>query len=381
MAEPSEARPPRPKILFVVTEDWFFASHFLPMARAAQDLGLDVVVATRVASHRAAIERAGIRIVPVQVERGRLSGLMRQVGTLARIIAAERPTIVHAIALRSILVGGRAARRAGIRRLVLSPTGLGNLWTTDGIRAALGRRAMLSTIRKLRGPESVFLFENHDDPVSLGLSETAGDRLAFVSGAGVDPAAFPFRPLPQGGPWRLAMVARMLWPKGPGIAVEALRLARAAGAAAELDLYGEPDPSNALSVPVEQLRAWGTEPGVRWHGHSTDIAAVWAGSHAAILPTYYREGLPRALVEAMASGRPILTTDVPGCRELIRDGAEGFLVPPRDPAAMAAAIGRLAADRALAGRMGGAARRRFEEGYTVDRVIAQLTSVYRGLLP
>ena len=382
MAEPSRAAEgARRKILYVVTEDWFFASHFLPMARAAQGLGLEVVVATRVARHRPAIERENIRVIPVQVERGQLKGVVGQVRALASLIAAERPAIVHCIALRSILVGGRAAARAGVRRLVLAPTGLGNLWTETGIRAALGRRAMLSTVRRLRGPDTVFLFENHDDPLSLGVSESRGDRVAFVNGAGVDPVEFPLQPMPPGEPLRLAMVARMLWPKGPAIAVEAFRVARRGGLDVELDLYGLPDPSNALSVSVGQLWAWGSEPGIRWHGQTAGIADVWRRSHAAILPTYYREGLPRALIEAMASGRPILTTDVPGCRELIRDGVEGLLVPPRDPDALGAAVARLASDRALVHRMGSAARRRFEEHYTTGRVMAQMTAVYRSLLP
>lgn len=371
----------RRKILYVVTEDWFFASHFLPMARAANSLGLEVVVATRVARHRAAIEREGIRVVPLQVERGQLKGVVGQVRSLTALIAAEQPTIVHCIALRSILVGGRAAARAGIRRLVLAPTGLGNLWTETGMRAALGRRAMLSTVRRLRGADSVFLFENHDDALSLGLSESKGDRVAFVNGAGVDPVEFPVQPMPAGEPLRLAMVARMLWPKGPAITVEAFRLARRGGLDVELDLYGLPDPSNALSVPVGQLWAWGSEPGIRWHGQAEGVPEVWRQSHIAVLPTYYREGLPRALIEAMASGRPILTTDVPGCRELIRDGVEGLLVPPRDPASVATAIARLAGDRALVHRMGAAARRRFEEHYTVDRVMEQMAAVYRSLLP
>jgi glycosyltransferase involved in cell wall biosynthesis len=370
-----------PKILYVVTEDWFFASHFLPMARAARQAGLDVAVATRVSGKGEAIASEGIRVIPVQVERGRPSGLLSQIRILTRVAAAERPAIVHCIALRSIVAGGIAARRAGVQRLVLAPTGLGNLWTRNGIAAALGRSLVRSTIRRLRDRDTVFLFENHEDPVSLGLAAANGDRIAFVNGAGVDPSAFPPQPMPPPSPLRLAMVARMLWPKGPGVVVEALRLARSAGVEAELDLYGQPDPSNALSVPTTQLEAWSREPGVRWHGHVSDVAGVWRRSHAAVLPTHYREGLPRALIEAMASARPILTTDVPGCRELVRNAVNGFLVPPSDPGALAAAIRRLASDLPLLESMGKAARRLFEERYTASIVIEQAKAVYRGLLP
>ncbi len=171
----------------------------------------------------------------------------------------------------------------------------------------------------------------------------------------------------------------MLWSKGVDTAVEAARLARAEGANLELSLYGAPDPSNRRAIPEATLRDWSRD-GVAWHGATGDVAAVLARAHVACLPSRGGEGLPRALLEAAAGGRAILTTDVPGCRTLVRDGIEGLVVPPDDSKALAAAMVRLAADPALVARMGAAARARIVEGgFTEAAVTRAVLRLYADL--
>lgn len=172
----------------------------------------------------------------------------------------------------------------------------------------------------------------------------------------------------------------MIEPKGIAEAVEAVRRARARGAQIELDLFGEPDPANPHSIAETTLRAWSAEPGVCWRGRTDDVARVWREHHVALYLSYYREGVPRALIEAAASGRPIVTTDMPGCRELVRDGREGFLVRPGDVDAAADALVRLAADPILRARLGEAANAHFQELYTEASVQAAVTAVYRSLM-
>src|SRR3954464_12678018 len=150
----------------------------------------------------------------------------------------------------------------------------------------------------------------------------------------------------------------MLWSKGIDVAVEAVRAARAQGAAVELSLYGAPDPSNPKAIPEETLKAWDSEPGIAWHGPTTDIAAIWRDHHVCCLPSRGGEGLPRTLLEGAACGRAVVTTDVPGCRTLVRDGVEGLLAPPGDAETLAAALATLAGDPTLVARMGEAARAR-----------------------
>jgi glycosyltransferase involved in cell wall biosynthesis len=364
------------KLLYLITEDWFFVSHFLPMARAARAAGFQVVVATRVRAHGDRIAAEGCRVVPLENERRSFGPFeaLRGFFRIARIVREERPDIVHCIALRMVVLGGLAARLGGARRLVLAPTGLGHLWIDDSVRERIARAfARIAVGRWLRRPGTRYLFENSDDPREFGLDAT--DAVTIVPGAGVDPGEFPPSPEPATPPLRAAVVARMIWPKGIAEAVAAVKRARALGADVELDLYGAPDPSNRRTCTESQLAAL-AEPGIRWHGRISDIARVWREHHVAMLLTWYREGVPRSIIEAAAAGRPIITTDVPGCRDLVRDGVEGVVVAPRDIEAAARALVRLAGDAALRARLGAAAHARFEEGFTEDAVRRTVSELY-----
>ena len=371
------------RLAFVVTEDWFFASHFLPMARAARELGLAVDVVTRVRAHRDAIEATGARVIALEAERRSLNPMAAgdAAGRLAAILKATKPDIVHCIALRSVLVGGAAAILAGIDRRVYALTGLGYLGARRdlvGRGARFAIRALAGGLLRSRGTR--FLLENEDDSRLLGLDPDDRGTVTVVGGAGIDPAFFRPSPLPSAPPLRVALVARMLWSKGVDLAVEAVRTARADGAAVELSLFGAPDPSNPRAIPEATLRAWSAEPGVAWHGPTTDVREVWRGHHLACLPSRGGEGLPRTLLEAAACGRAILTTDVPGCNRLVRDGLDGIVVPPDDAPALAAALRRLAAEPARVAAMGEAARDRVLDGFTERDVMNAVAALYRDML-
>ncbi|CAA2137189.1 N, N'-diacetylbacillosaminyl-diphospho-undecaprenol alpha-1,3-N-acetylgalactosaminyltransferase (plasmid) [Methylobacterium bullatum] len=370
------------RLVFVVTEDWFFASHFLPMARAAVAMGLSVAVVTRVRAHRAVIEATGARVVELEAERSSLNPMAAgyAAGQLAAILKGLKADIVHCIALRSILVGGTAAAMAGISGRVYALTGLGLMGARADLAGRMGRLALRQLIRgPLASKQTRFLFENPDDATALGL-DPADTAVTIVGGAGIDPALLAQTPQPPSPPLRVAIVARMLWSKGIDTAVEAIRLARAEGAAVELSLYGAPDASNRRAIPEETLRSWSRD-GVTWHGPTRDVTGVWAKHHVGCLPSRGGEGLPRTLLEAASCGRALLTTDVPGCRTLVRDGIEGMLVPPDDAQSLAAAMIRLAADPLLVARMGEAARRRVVEGgFTEDAVMRAVSGLYADLL-
>jgi glycosyltransferase involved in cell wall biosynthesis len=369
------------KLVFVVTEDWFFASHFLPMARAAAELGLEVAVVTRVRAHREAIEATGAKVIPLQAERRSLNPMAAgyAAGQLAAILKDEKADLVHCIALRSILVGGFAAALAGVGRRVYALTGLGFLGARTDRAGRLGQRAVRLLVRGLETRQTRYLFENTDDPKLLGL-DPASPRVAVVGGAGIDPEALRPAPLPPQPPLRVAVVARMLWSKGIDLAVEAVKAARAGGAAVELSLYGAPDPSNPKAIPEATLKAWGAEPGIAWHGATRDVAAVWREHHVACLPSRGGEGLPRTLLEAAACGRALVTTDVPGCRTLVRDGVEGRVVPASDIGSLAEALASLAARPDLVARMGEAARARVVDGFTERDVMEAVKRLYGSIL-
>ena len=370
------------RLAFIVTEDWFFVSHFLPMARAARELGLEVDVICRVRDHAAVIEETGAKVIALEAERRSLNPMATgdAAGRLAAILRSRKPDIMHCIALRSILVGGAAALMARVDRRVYALTGLGYLGARADLVGRGARLAIRSLIRgALQSAGTRYLFENEDDPRLLGLDPADMRRVRLVGGAGIDPEHFAPTPLPPQPLLKVAIVARMLWSKGIDTAVEAVRRARAGGAAVELSLYGAPDPSNPRAIPEEQLRAW-SQDGIAWHGPTQDAAAVWREHHVSCLPSRGGEGLPRTLLEGAACGRAIVTTDVPGCRRLVRDGIEGRVVPPDDPAALAEVLAELAADPLLVARMGEAARARVLEGFTERVVMDQVQALYRDML-
>jgi glycosyltransferase involved in cell wall biosynthesis len=347
-----------PKILYLVTEDWFFVSHFLPMAQAARDCGLQVAVATRVRADGERLKAEGFSVIAIESRRGSFSPLrsLRDFIQAFKIVREERADIVHCIALRPVVIGGLGIAVRVARTLVRIIVGS---W--------------------LRGPRTHYLFENRDDPREFGLDPDGAD-VTIVGGAGVDPEKFSRSEAPLAPPLKVAVVARMIRPKGIVEAVDAVQRSRAAGAAIELHLFGDPDPDNPRSIPQATLAQWSKEPGITWHGHEADVARVWREHHVAMLLSH-REGLPRSLVEAAAAGRPIVATDVPGCREVARDGKEGILVPLGDSEAAARALTALAADQALRQRLGAAANARFNERFTAAAVRQTVRNLYRSLVP
>ncbi|HZH51026.1 MAG TPA: glycosyltransferase family 4 protein [Microvirga sp.] len=369
------------KLVFVVTEDWFFASHFLPMARAARELGLEVTVVTRVRAHRDVIVATGARVVPLEAERRSLNPMAAgyAAGQLASILKAEKADIVHCIALKGILTGGVAAAMAGVGRRVYALTGLGFIGARTDAAGRLARRAIRLLVRGLETGRTRYLFENTDDPRLIGL-DPASANVTIVGGAGIDPTLLSPSPLPPHPPLRVAVVARMLWSKGIDLAVEAVRQARAKGIPVELSLYGAPDPSNPKAIPESTLKEWSSKPGIAWHGATRDIADVWRDHHVACLPSRGGEGLPRTLLEASACGRAIVTTDVPGCRTLVRHDVEGLIVPPNDAASLAKALMALASDPQRVARMGEAARARVVDGFTERDVMEAVKRLYASVL-
>jgi glycosyltransferase involved in cell wall biosynthesis len=369
-------------LVFIVTEDWFFASHFLPMLRAAREAGFAPAVICRVDRHRQAIEAAGGRVIPLDADRGRreIGAGLSTVRALIRILRAEKPDIVHLIALWPILLGGIAAVAAGVRRRVYAVTGLGFLGASGSLAARAARLAVRLVLRgPLDGRNVRFLVENPDDARLLGLDPKASGRLVIVGGAGVDPEIYAPGPMPAMPPLKVGVIARMLWSKGIDLAVEAAKLARGRGAAVELALYGEPDATNPKTIPRATLEAWASEPGISWHGRTDDAAAVWRERHVCCLPSRGGEGLPRTLIEGASCGRAVLTADVPGCRTLVRDGIEGLVVPPGDAEALARAMEALARDPARVASMGEAGRRRVLSGFTERHVMDAVAALYREL--
>jgi glycosyltransferase involved in cell wall biosynthesis len=371
-----------PRLLFVITVDWFFISHFLNRAVAAQRAGYDVVVVTHLESAQEQLAAAGLRSIHWRVRRRSLNPFaeLHAFQQLLRIYRAEQPDLVHHIALKPILLGSLAARILGIRRVLNAPVGMGFVFSSNALLARTLRPMVRVALRALLNPPgSRVVFENRDDRAAALAQHLVREQdAALVRGAGVDTGAImPVRERP--GRPRVALVARMLWDKGVGDFVDAVRLLRARGVDAEFRLVGGLDPDNRACIDAAKIRGWQAEGIVDWLGHRDDVPAILADSHIVALPSY-REGLPKALLEALAAGRPIIATDVPGCREVVIPGETGFLVPPRDAPALADALARLIQDPVLRRRFGAAGRRLAEQEFATELVERATLDLYARML-
>lgn len=350
------------------------------MARAARDAGFDVHVATRVKDGAAAIEAEAFILHPIPFTRGRLSprATLQTIAALRRIHRAVAPALTHHVSLQTAVLGSIAALGRPTA-CVNALTGLGYAFTSTSAKAKTVKLVVGAALRLLLDrPNVVSLVQNDDDRAALTALGIAENRIALIPGSGVDVARL--KPLPEpAGPPTAAFVGRLLDDKGIRTLVAAHRLLRARGADTRLLIAGTPDPANPASVTEAEAASWNNEAGIAWLGHVTDISALWARAHVAVLPSR-REGLPLSLLEAAACGRAMVATDVPGCREIVIAGETGLLVPVDDAPALAHAIGRLLQDPPLRAQYAAAARRLAVERFSAESIGRQIVALYRHML-
>jgi glycosyltransferase involved in cell wall biosynthesis len=369
----------KPKLMYVISEDWFFYSHFFERALAARDAGYDVVVMTRERAHGQQIRAAGIRLLPVNFSRRSINPVNEFVSLLRIYLAyrRERPDVLHHVAAKAVFYGSLAALFLRHKlAIVNAPVGMGYVFSSRERLARLLRPCLRLGYRLLLNPwRSRVIFENSDDAayfVKNGVVRATDT--AVIRGAGIDIRKFQPVNSPAGPPV-VALVGRMLRDKGVREFVEAAHRLHDGGVAARFVLVGYPDPENPSSIPLEQLRSWHGQKGVEWWGWEEDMIGTWHQVHIACLPSY-REGLPKALLEAAACGLPIVTTDAVGCREVVRNGDNGLLVPIGDAQALADALRTLIFDADLRRRMGRESRARAEHEFSSERVIGETLEVY-----
>jgi len=371
------------KILYLLTEDWFFCSHFIDRAIAAQALGFEVVVVARERMHGQRIRNAGLRFVGLEILRGSMGPLV-ELSQLLRILVLyrrERPDIVHQVGVKPILYGTVAAFLNKIPAIVNAPIGMGYIFSSEDLRARLLRPLVKFAYKLLiNPPNSRVVFENGDDlRTFLNWRAVRACDAVLIRGAGVDINLF--RPAVKNNPHpNVALVARMLRDKGINEFVAAAHLLHDEGVQARFLLVGDPDSMNPTSITLKSLRDWHGIKGLEWLGWCDDIPSLLEKIDVMCLPSY-REGLPKSLIEAAASGLPIVTTDTPGCREVVRHGDNGFLVPVGDALKLAKALKQLIQDAELRDRMGSRGVAIAAELFSSDMVIAETLNLYEKLLP
>jgi glycosyltransferase involved in cell wall biosynthesis len=376
----SGASSAKPRLLYVVTEDWAFLSHRLPMARAAREAGFEVHVATRVSNGAAAIEAERFILHPVPFARGSLSPVatLSTVAAFRRVHREVEPALTHHVALQACVLGMLASLGRPCA-CVNAFIGLGYSFTSETGKARAVRNVLGSLLRFLiNRKNSIALVQNSDDMAALMSIGIAKNRIALIPGSGVDVNRFTPLAEPLGAP-TFGFVGRLLDDKGVRPLIAAHRLLRRRMPDANLLIAGTPDPANPASVTEAEARSWNGEAGIAWLGHVADIAAFWAKAHVAVLPSR-REGLPLSLMEAAACGRAMIASDVPGCREIVLHEQTGLLFPVDDAAALADAMARLIADQALRARCAAAARKLVVEKFAAEIIGRQTVALYRRLL-
>jgi len=370
------------RVLFLVASDRYFHSHRLELARRVKAAGYDVVVATPKGPYVPAIEAAGLRHVHISMVRQGRNPFddVKTLKGLVDLFRKERPDLVHNVAIKPILYGSMAAKIARVPAIVNAMPGMGYVFLNKQLLSRVLRKGVLAGFRvAFYGRNSKLILQNPDD-IETWISHGVVKRhqVVLIRGAGVDVSKF--RPTPEpSGPPLVVLPSRLLFDKGISEYVEAARIVKARGIACRFALVGEGDPGNPASVPDEVAKKWEREGVMELFGWREDMPQVIAESAVVCLPSY-GEGLPKALLEAAASGRPIVTTNVPGCREVVQEGRNGFLVPARDAKALGEALGKLLGDAALRKKMGQESRTMAETDFSVDRIASQTLDVYAGLL-
>ena len=371
-----------PKVLFVITEDWFFHSHFLDRAKSLLASGATVGVATRFSVHEEELKSLGFTLFPVSFSRRGLNPLSEVITSLRirNIVREFKPDITHNVALKPVVTGTFGELLGRQRVVVNALVGMGYIFTSTDARASLARPLLSRILKSLLRSKSVHVvIENPDDLSSLvsdGFVEPS--KISLIRGAGVDLKAFPFHSETD-GPVLVTLVSRILRDKGILEFINAANQLQTRLPEVVFQIVGEPDLGNPSTIPQSEIDSWESLPNIRYLGRRSDIADILKGSHIVCLPSY-REGLPKSLLEALSCGRPIITTDVPGCREVCADGVNGLLVPARDSIALSKAIEKLAINPELRQAMGQAGRLRAESEFSNEIVCAQTLDLYRRLL-
>lgn len=372
----------RPRLLFLITEDWYFWSHRLDMARAARDAGFDVTIAARVTEHGDRIRQEGFQLLPLRMQRRSNHAFadLLAIVELIRIYRQQRPDIVHHVAMKPILYGSLAAWVAGIPSVVNAFAGLGYVFTDQEHRVGFLRLGLMKALKfAIARTKSLVLFQNAEDRNQLVDSGVVRpDQARIIAGSGIDTDKFVPADAPSGLP-TVMLASRMLWDKGVGEFVRAARLVKEQGVGGRFLLVGRSDLDNPAAISHKQLQAWMREGSIEWWDHTDDMPAVLGMATIVVLPSY-REGLPKVLLEAAACGKPLIATDIPGCRDIVRHQINGLLVPPRDSIALADAIAALLGNPQQRLAMGRAGREMVLQQYSVSKIAGETLALYGDLL-
>ncbi|MGH8114510.1 MAG: glycosyltransferase family 4 protein [Rhodanobacteraceae bacterium] len=376
------------KVILFANTDWYLFNFRRSLALALQAEGYDVLLLSPSGEYGPRLRALGLRWQPLTMNRRSVNPL-RETALLVRVAALlrhERPALLHNFTIKSAVYGSLAARMARVPARINAVDGLGYVFASNDRKARVLRPAVRALLRSaLRGRNTRLILQNPDDMAAFEqFNLVESNRVRLIPGAGVDCTRFTPRATRRraaGQPVRILLAARLLWEKGIAEYAKAAKTLRAQGRDVRFLLAGTPDPGNPAAVPEATLREWVAEGVLEWLGHVGNMRELYASVDIVVLPSYYREGIPTSLTEGAACGLPLITTDMPGCREVVTDGEDGLLIQPRDAEALASAITRLLDSPELAARLGHAARAKALDVFDEQIIIRRTLDVYRRLLP
>lgn len=371
-------------ILYVVNVDWFFLSHRLPLALKALDEGYRVIVLTSDTGCSDEIESYGIEFIaaPFLEKKGSFFEEFYNIYRLKSLYSNLKPDLIHHVTIRPVLYGSFAARLSKVPAVVNALSGLGYIY----INNTLANRVLRLFFTKLfkwgfSHPNSTLILQNQDDEkLFIDKKLISANQIKIIKGSGVDTEKFvPTSKNEKKEGLDVAFIGRMLWDKGVGEFVEAAKILHDKDTPANFHLYGAPYETNPMSIPLHKLQEWENGGIVEVHGHVSEMSSELNNIDIVCLPSY-REGLPKALIEAASAGKPIVTTDVPGCREVVKDGYNGYLVSPKDSESLALKVKDLIESPEKRKEYGLNSRKMAVEKFSVDDVINKTMKIYRSLL-
>lgn len=370
------------KIVYIINVDWFFISHRLPIALEALKQGHDVYVFTKDTGKMEYLKSLGIRVCPINLERGSVNPVqsLKLLLDLKEKITSIQPDVVHLVTIKPVLIGGLASILAKVPSIVYAISGLGFIFTNTMPKAKILRLGVIPLYRlALSAKNKTVIVQNLDDLrilrqyVAIPESQTT-----LIPGSGVDLKQFDFQPLPLTNKIVL-MACRLLADKGVYEFQKSAQLLKEKYPEVRFVLVGGIDPDNPASLTEQELNDWVGKGDLEWWGHKINMAEILSQATIVVLPSY-REGMPKVLLEAQALGRPIVTTDVPGCREAIEDGKTGFLVQVKDEQSLADAIEKLINNDELCLEFSHNARVLAEQKFDIKQVVNMHIHIYEKLL-
>ena len=364
----------------VVNEDWFFLSHRKEVAVAAQNSGWDVTIVAHDTGKAQVIRDLGLKFIPLKIDATGMNPMheLKTLLFLKRLYRNNRDAIVHHVGLKNILWGGIAARWCRVKGVVNAVSGLGPLSSNE---KSLLCKALIRILKYGHNRENLLvIFQNHQDEALLeGKSVIPPKKERFIKGSGVDLNNFNYVPEPRDGKVKIIFTGRMIEEKGVYVLIDAAnKLRKKYEEKIEFLLVGDLYP-NPKAITREDLESRCDGTYIKWLGYRTDVKDLLSQSAIVAFPSYYREGLPKSLIEANAIGRPIITTDSIGCRDTVEDGVNGFLIPIKDSESLADRLAKLIDDPKLREKMGKEARKIAERDFSIENVISKHLDIYSEL--